>query len=103
MVLVGDAAHPSMPNMGQGTSQAFEDAAVLADRLGSAPSVEAALLGYEYDRRRRANATWWQARDGSAGKLAQSVGVLAAAANVELHAAASPAATTEAVVRLQLC
>jgi 2-polyprenyl-6-methoxyphenol hydroxylase-like FAD-dependent oxidoreductase len=62
VVLVGDAAHPSMPNLGQGTSQAFEDAAVLAHRLASAPNVEAALLSYESGRRRRANATWSQAR-----------------------------------------
>lgn len=62
VVLVGDAAHPTMPNLGQGTSQAFEDAAVLANRLGSSSSVEAALLGYESGRRRRARVTWSQAR-----------------------------------------
>lgn len=62
VVLVGDAAHPSMPNMGQGTSQAFEDAAVLAGCLGAGLGVAAALRTYESRRRRRARAAWSQAR-----------------------------------------
>ncbi|MGH3829130.1 MAG: FAD-dependent monooxygenase [Pseudonocardiaceae bacterium] len=62
VVLVGDAAHPSMPNMGQGTSQAFEDAAVLADCLSAGLDLESALRGYESRRRRRARAAWSQAR-----------------------------------------
>ncbi|WP_414944128.1 FAD-dependent monooxygenase [Amycolatopsis sp. cmx-11-32] len=62
VVLAGDAAHPSMPNMGQGTSQAFEDAAVLADCLGGGAGIESALAEYERRRRRRARAAWSQAR-----------------------------------------
>ena len=62
VVLVGDAAHPSMPNMGQGTSQAFEDAAVLAECLSTGLDVESALRVYESRRRRRARAAWSQAR-----------------------------------------
>lgn len=62
VVLVGDAAHPSMPNMGQGTSQAFEDAAVLADELTGEPNVRSALLRYERRRRGRARSAWSQAR-----------------------------------------
>ena len=62
IVLVGDAAHPSMPNMGQGTSQAFEDAAVLAGSLRSAATVEVALREYHARRRRRAAAAASQAR-----------------------------------------
>jgi 2-polyprenyl-6-methoxyphenol hydroxylase-like FAD-dependent oxidoreductase len=62
VVLVGDAAHPSMPNMGQGTSQAFEDAAVLAECLSAELDVESALRDYESRRRRRAQAAWSQAR-----------------------------------------
>jgi salicylate hydroxylase len=34
VVLVGDAAHPMLPYMSQGASQALEDAVVLADCLG---------------------------------------------------------------------
>ncbi|GGK76516.1 FAD-dependent monooxygenase [Mangrovihabitans endophyticus] len=62
IVLVGDAAHPSLPNMGQGTSQAFEDVAVLADRLAAEPRIEQALRQYEARRRARARAAWSQAR-----------------------------------------
>jgi 2-polyprenyl-6-methoxyphenol hydroxylase-like FAD-dependent oxidoreductase len=61
-VLVGDAAHPSMPNMGQGASQAFEDAAVLADCLSAGRSVDTAVADYEARRRGRARAAWSQAR-----------------------------------------
>jgi len=62
VVLVGDAAHPSMPNMGQGTSQAFEDAAVLGDCLRAAASLDAALRRYQERRRQRATAASAQAR-----------------------------------------
>ncbi|MCA1561452.1 MAG: FAD-dependent monooxygenase [Chloroflexi bacterium] len=62
VVLVGDAAHPSMPHMGQGTSQAFEDAAVLAACLAAKRDVGVALAAYEASRRRRARAAWSQAR-----------------------------------------
>ncbi|GJE95025.1 FAD/NAD(P)-binding domain-containing protein [Phanerochaete sordida] len=33
VVLIGDAAHPTSPHLGQGANQAFEDAALLADLL----------------------------------------------------------------------
>jgi 2-polyprenyl-6-methoxyphenol hydroxylase-like FAD-dependent oxidoreductase len=62
VVLAGDAAHPSLPTMGQGASQAFEDAAVLARELGAGGDVEAALHSYRRHRRRRARAAWSQAR-----------------------------------------
>jgi len=92
-VLLGDAAHPMVPNLGQGACQALEDAAVLA-RLatGTGPDAVAALLGrYTADRlprttdvvrwsRRAATMTTWSSppavavRDTVtwlAGKLAQ--------------------------------
>ena len=37
VVLVGDAAHPMRPHLGQGGCQAIEDAAVLADFIGPEP------------------------------------------------------------------
>ena len=55
VALVGDAAHPSEPTLGQGTCQALEDAAVLARCLRRGRTVDDALRAYEASRRRRAN------------------------------------------------
>ena len=55
VTLVGDAAHAMTPNMGQGASQALEDALVLADRL-ERDDVEPALRAYEVARRTRTRA-----------------------------------------------
>lgn len=52
--LVGDAAHPMLPNLGQGACQAIEDAVVLAGELGATDDVVAALARYS---RRRARHT----------------------------------------------
>ena len=46
IALVGDAAHPMLPNLGQGACQAIEDAVVLADELAATPDVAAALARY---------------------------------------------------------
>lgn len=51
VVLLGDAAHATTPNLGQGACAAIEDAAVLAARLTDQPDIEGALAAY--DRRRR--------------------------------------------------
>ncbi len=56
VALLGDAAHPMTPNMGQGACQAIEDAVVLAERLSADDSVTAALQAYEARRLTRANA-----------------------------------------------
>jgi 2-polyprenyl-6-methoxyphenol hydroxylase-like FAD-dependent oxidoreductase len=45
--LLGDAAHPMTPNLGQGACQAIEDAAVLARCLSEAADPQAALRRYE--------------------------------------------------------
>jgi len=50
VTLLGDAAHPVVPSLGQGANSAFEDAYELAECLSSAPSIEGALEAY--DRRR---------------------------------------------------
>jgi 2-polyprenyl-6-methoxyphenol hydroxylase-like FAD-dependent oxidoreductase len=47
VTLLGDAAHPMTPNLGQGACTAIEDALVLADRLAATPDVERALRDYE--------------------------------------------------------
>ena len=53
VVLVGDAAHASSPNMAQGAAMAVEDALVLAEMLSAERSVDAALAGYEQRRKAR--------------------------------------------------
>lgn len=52
-VLVGDAAHGTSPQLGQGTTQALQDACALADALDLPGSVTARLSGYWSERRRR--------------------------------------------------
>lgn len=47
VVLVGDAAHPMRPHLGQGGCQAIEDAVVLASALSTSDDVESALVGYQ--------------------------------------------------------
>jgi 2-polyprenyl-6-methoxyphenol hydroxylase-like FAD-dependent oxidoreductase len=55
VTLLGDAAHPTTPNMGQGGCMAMEDALVLARCVEAQPDdLPAALLAYERKRRRRA-------------------------------------------------
>jgi 2-polyprenyl-6-methoxyphenol hydroxylase-like FAD-dependent oxidoreductase len=55
VVLIGDAAHPMTPNLGQGAGQAIEDAVVLDDCLSRSTTIEDALLRYEQRRVARAN------------------------------------------------
>jgi 2-polyprenyl-6-methoxyphenol hydroxylase-like FAD-dependent oxidoreductase len=62
VVLVGDAAHPMLPSLGQGACQAIEDAAALAHALAEAPDVAVALRAYERRRRPRAEMVVRQAR-----------------------------------------
>jgi 2-polyprenyl-6-methoxyphenol hydroxylase-like FAD-dependent oxidoreductase len=46
IALVGDAAHPMLPNLGQGACQAIEDAVVLGEELAGPEDVVAALERY---------------------------------------------------------
>ena len=63
ITLVGDAAHPTTPNLGQGACQALEDAVVLADSLSRPGSNTEALRRYESLRRARTamiqRQSWW--------------------------------------------
>jgi 2-polyprenyl-6-methoxyphenol hydroxylase-like FAD-dependent oxidoreductase len=55
LTLLGDAAHPMLPHVGQGANQAIEDGVALATVLGQADhmTVPQALLVYESVRRER--------------------------------------------------
>jgi salicylate hydroxylase len=55
LTLLGDAAHPMLPHMGQGANQSIEDGMALATILSRAErnGVPAALLAYERLRRER--------------------------------------------------
>ncbi len=68
MVLIGDAAHATTPNLGQGACMAIEDAATLANALATYPPEEA-FLRFESHRIRRTtqivNQSW------NFGKIAQ--------------------------------
>jgi 2-polyprenyl-6-methoxyphenol hydroxylase-like FAD-dependent oxidoreductase len=55
VTLLGDAAHPMTPNLGQGAGQAIEDAVVLAECLHGEPDLLPALRRYETRRIPRAN------------------------------------------------
>jgi 2-polyprenyl-6-methoxyphenol hydroxylase-like FAD-dependent oxidoreductase len=54
VVLLGDAAHATTPFAAMGACMAIEDAAVLAERLGSESGVETALSAYEDERKKKA-------------------------------------------------
>lgn len=69
VVLIGDAAHATTPNMGQGACMAIEDAAVLTNCLDQCESVEEAFQKFEKKRIARTtkivNTSW------TLGKISQ--------------------------------
>jgi len=72
VVLIGDAAHPMTPNLGQGTCQAVEDALALSRLLAGRGSIESAFRRFEKLRRARVAAIVIGAR--WTGRFAQSEG-----------------------------
>jgi 2-polyprenyl-6-methoxyphenol hydroxylase-like FAD-dependent oxidoreductase len=68
VALLGDAAHASTPNLGQGGAQAIEDAYVLAESLAAYAKPAAAFAAYQ--RVRQAKATMIVNRSWQMGKLA---------------------------------
>jgi len=52
-VLLGDAAHPTTPNLGQGACMAIEDAVVLARAIHAAETAAEAFASFHAQRRRR--------------------------------------------------
>lgn len=76
ITLLGDAAHPMTPNLGQGACQALEDAVVLSRCLATLSDVAAALRSYEQQRIPRANELVNRSRQvGAIGQLESRVAV----------------------------
>jgi 2-polyprenyl-6-methoxyphenol hydroxylase-like FAD-dependent oxidoreductase len=71
VVLVGDAAHAMTPHLGQGASQALEDAVCLAAYLNADPSLDEALRRYDRERRPRTQAVVTAARQ--TGRIGQQL------------------------------
>jgi 2-polyprenyl-6-methoxyphenol hydroxylase-like FAD-dependent oxidoreductase len=69
ITLLGDAAHPCTPNLGQGCCMALEDALVLAKCISGAPSIASAFERYESLRRPRT--THLQRRSRMMGQIGQ--------------------------------
>jgi 2-polyprenyl-6-methoxyphenol hydroxylase-like FAD-dependent oxidoreductase len=69
VVLIGDAAHATTPNMGQGACMAIEDAAILANTLASIEDTEKAFQVFE--RKRITRTTRIVENSWSLGKVAQ--------------------------------
>jgi 2-polyprenyl-6-methoxyphenol hydroxylase-like FAD-dependent oxidoreductase len=67
VTLVGDAAHPMTPNMGQGACQGLEDAVALGDSLKRATNLATAFSYYELRRLRRANQVVSMSRQATRG------------------------------------
>lgn len=67
--LLGDAAHPMQPNLGQGACQAIEDAEVLGACLAAEASIPVAFARYEAVRKHHAEAVVALAR--RIGRVAQ--------------------------------
>ncbi|HEX8998201.1 MAG TPA: FAD-dependent monooxygenase [Ktedonobacterales bacterium] len=55
VTLLGDAAHPMTPNLGQGACQALEDAVILGASLSGTTDIPQALRAYQAARLPRAN------------------------------------------------
>ncbi len=98
-VLIGDAAHATTPNLGQGAGQAMEDAVFLANCLCSQPNIEEAFRQFERLRiprtRKIVNSSW------SIGRVAQLESKLLCSARNGLFRAI-PASASERQLRFLL-
>lgn len=96
-VLVGDAAHPTTPNFGQGGCLAIEDAVVLARCLRGDGPVERRLAAFEAERFPRTAALTREAR--WFGRVGQWEGTVACWARDRLMGALLPVVGTRGMMR----
>lgn len=83
-VLIGDAAHASMPYLAQGAAMALEDACVLSNAVMDAGELESALRIFAESRLARTRAI--QTRSRQLGKIYHAKGILRQARNAVLKA-----------------
>jgi 2-polyprenyl-6-methoxyphenol hydroxylase-like FAD-dependent oxidoreductase len=98
-VLLGDAAHPTTPNMGQGACMAIESSVVLEKCLTSERALSAALAAYE--RQRMPRTRWVTEQSATIGRLGQIEGALACRLR-DLVLRLTPARITEKTIRQAL-
>ena len=82
-VLIGDAAHASLPYLAQGAAMALEDACVLSTAIQNAAELESAFQNFSKLRFRRTTAV--QKRSRQLGRIYHAKGSLRLARNVVLR------------------
>lgn len=83
-VLIGDAAHASLPYLAQGAAMALEDACVLSSAIKNAGELESAFRNFSGSRFERTSAI--QKRSRQLGNIYHARGVLRQARNAALKA-----------------
>lgn len=86
VALLGDAAHATTPDLGQGANQAFEDAAVLARCLAGAQSNEVVARLRDDDARRRPRANRMVRDSARTSRLMSQTGIRARLRDAGLQA-----------------
>jgi 2-polyprenyl-6-methoxyphenol hydroxylase-like FAD-dependent oxidoreductase len=84
ITLLGDAAHPMTPHLGQGAGQSIEDGFALAVFLEGAPAAELPSRLHAYETLRREHTSRVQARARTAGQLYRADDVDVAERDVKL-------------------
>jgi salicylate hydroxylase len=87
-VLVGDAAHASLPYLAQGAAMALEDACVLSNAIQNAGELESAFRNFSESRFKRTAAI--QKKSRQLGTIYHAKGMLRQVRNSILKAAPSP-------------
>ncbi|GAA4088196.1 FAD-dependent monooxygenase [Actinomadura miaoliensis] len=93
IALLGDAAHAMPPDLGQGASQAFQDAAALTRHLAGAEPADVAQRLLRYDAERRPSANRMMRAASRQSRLTSQTGVAAWLRDTMLRAIPSRLAT----------